>query len=173
MGKLILISGANSSGKSRYAESIVAKTEGRRYYIATMAVCSEENERRVEKHRRQRQGLGFETLECPHQVGTAAVTPEGVVLLEDVSNLLANNLFETGQDAGAVLADIEALQARCRLLVAVTISGLREEDYDGETAAYIHGLNELNRQLLDRSAAAVVMREQQPVCLKGSVYDCI
>ena len=173
MGKLILISGANSSGKSRYAESVVAQTEGRRYYIATMSVCSEENERRVEKHRRQRQGLAFETLECPHQVGTAAVTPEGIVLLEDVSNLLANNLFETGKDTAAVLADIEALQARCRLLVAVTISGLREEDYDGETAAYIQGLNALNRQLMSRASAAVAMREQQPVYLKGRIYDCI
>ena len=34
MGTLIMISGANGSGKSRYAERIVARTTGERYYIA-------------------------------------------------------------------------------------------------------------------------------------------
>ena len=43
MGTLIMISGANGSGKSRYAERIVARTTGERYYIATMRPCSEEN----------------------------------------------------------------------------------------------------------------------------------
>lgn len=50
MGTLIMISGANGSGKSRYAERIVARTTGERYYIATMRPCSEENLQRIEKH---------------------------------------------------------------------------------------------------------------------------
>ena len=43
MGTLILVAGENGSGKSRCAENIVAQTTGRRYYIATMQPCSEEN----------------------------------------------------------------------------------------------------------------------------------
>lgn len=62
MGTLILVAGENGSGKSRCAENIVAQTTGRRYYIATMQPCSEENLRRVEKHRRQRRDLRFTTL---------------------------------------------------------------------------------------------------------------
>ena len=73
MGTLILVAGENGSGKSRCAENIVAQTTGRRYYIATMQPCSEENLRRVEKHRRQRRDLRFTTLELPHRVGAAAV----------------------------------------------------------------------------------------------------
>ena len=46
MGTLILVAGENGSGKSRCAENIVARTTGRRYYIATMQPCSEENLRR-------------------------------------------------------------------------------------------------------------------------------
>lgn len=87
MGTLILVAGENGSGKSRCAENIVAQTTGRRYYIATMQPCSEENLRRVEKHRRQRRDLRFTTLELPHRVGAAAVENGSVVLLEDVSKI--------------------------------------------------------------------------------------
>ena len=130
MGTLIMISGANGSGKSRYAERIVARTTGERYYIATMRPCSEENLQRIEKHREQRKDLQFTTLECPYQAGAAAVERDGVVLLEDVSNLLANAMFERGGDEASVYADIEALCSRCHLLVAVTITGLRADGYD-------------------------------------------
>ena len=66
----------------------------------------------------------------PYQAGAAAVERDGVVLLEDVSNLLANAMFERGGDEASVYADIEALCSRCRLLVAVTITGLRADGYD-------------------------------------------
>ena len=109
MGTLILVAGENGSGKSRCAENIVAQTTGRRYYIATMQPCSEENLRRVEKHRRQRRDLRFTTLELPHRVGAAAVENGSVMLLEDVSNLLANVMFERGGNEESVYGDIEAL----------------------------------------------------------------
>ena len=173
MGTLIMISGANGSGKSRYAERIVARTIGERYYIATMRPCSEENLQRIEKHREQRKDLQFTTLECPYQVGTAAVERDGVVLLEDVSNLLANAMFERGGDEASVYADIEALCSRCRLLVAVTITGLRADGYDGETAAYIRALNGLNQRLYDRAAAAVAMKDGAPFAEKGDLDEII
>ena len=165
MGTLIMISGANGSGKSRYAERIVARTTGERYYIATMRPCSEENLQRIEKHREQRKDLQFTTLECPYQVGA--------VLLEDVSNLLANAMFERGGDEASVYADIEALCSRCRLLVAVTITGLRADGYDGETAAYIRALNGLNQRLYDRAAAAVAMKDGAPFAEKGDLDEII
>ena len=49
MGTLILVAGENGSGKSRCAENIVAQTTGRRYYIATMQPCSEENLRLLQR----------------------------------------------------------------------------------------------------------------------------
>lgn len=173
MGTLILVAGENGSGKSRCAENIVAQTTGRRYYIATMQPCSEENLRRVEKHRRQRRDLRFTTLELPHRVGAAAVESGSVVLLEDVSNLLANAMFERGGNEESVYGDIEALLSRCRVLVAVTITGLCEDGYDGETAAYIRALNGLNQRLLVRAAAAVTMKDGQPFAEKGELNEII
>ena len=53
MGKLILVCGANSSGKSLYAEELVSRTTGPRYYVATMLRNFEENHARIEKHQKQ------------------------------------------------------------------------------------------------------------------------
>lgn len=173
MAVLVLVSGSNNSGKSLYAEQLIAQTKGERYYIATMLPCTDDNHRRIEKHRAQRRGLGFQTLECPYQVGNASVAADGVVLLEDVSNLLANAIFEKGGDADSVFKDICDLLNRCRVLVAVTISGLNDDGYDAETSAYINGLNEINQKLFERATIAITMQDKIPMYQKGDAYDFI
>ena len=173
MAILVLISGSNNSGKSIYAEQLIAKTTGDRYYIATMLPCTEDNHRRIEKHRVQRKGLGFDTIECPYQIGNAPISSDGVVLLEDVSNLLANAMFEKGGTPDRVFHDICALADRCRILVAVTIADLKDDGYGEETAAYIHGLNKINQKLFDKASIAISMREGTPVYQKGDVHVLI
>ena len=72
-----------------------------RVYIATMRVYDEESEKRVARHRAQRADKGFATLECPMDLAGAGIEPGSTVLLEDIPNLLANEMFEAGaQDAG-------------------------------------------------------------------------
>lgn len=173
MACFVLISGANNSGKSIYAERLIAGTTGERYYLATMLPCTEENHRRVEKHRAQRQGLGFETIECPYQVGNVPVSSDGVVLLEDVSNLLANAVFEKGGNADSVYRDVCTLADRCRILVAVTITGLKTDGYDEETAAYVNDLNEINRKLFHKASVAISMQDGTAVYQKGDAYVLI
>ena len=171
MGKLLLISGGNGSGKSRYAEELIARTTGPRYYIATMEPQTEENRRRLGKHIAQRSGLNFATLELTAHVGTAPVTADSVVLLEDVSNLLGNTVFSAHCTLEDAWQDMLALQKRCGLLVAVTISGLSSHGYAGETATYIDDLNTLNRRLFDLADAAVTMKNNSPVWEKGAEHD--
>ena len=170
MGKLILIEGENSSGKSRFAESLVEKLPGKRLYIATMIAATEENVERIQKHRAQRANLGFETLELPYNVGNAEVRG-GTVLLEDVSNLYANCIFEKGGSRESVFADIMKLKNNCKILFAVTISGLSSSAYEGETKAYIEGLNSLNASLKKEAAAAVHMELGRPEWIKGEEND--
>lgn len=173
MGTLILISGSNDSGKSAFAEQLVSRTEGQRYYIATMVPYTEENHRRIEKHKKQRAGLGFTTLELPYQVADAPVCANSVVLLEDVSNLLANAIFEKGGTGETVCQDILALADRCRLLIAVTISGLPAGEYDGETQAYITAMEEVNKKLFEKADGAVSMRARTPLWQKGDMDGII
>ena len=173
MGKLILISGPNDSGKSLLAESIAGRLPGDRYYIATMRPCTEDNLIRIEKHRKQRSGLGFRTLECPYSLRDASVSSGSVVLLEDVSNLFANAMFEKSGTVLSVLEDINGLAERCGTLIAVTISGLDGEGYDEETAGYINGLNEINGKLFELADIAAAVKDRVPEFIKGDIHDLI
>ena len=111
-----------------------------------------EAEARIEKHRAQRTGCGFGTVECYVNLPSAAVPPDCAVLLEDVGNLCANELFDE-EGAGAAAADavvrgVEALRERCRCLVIVTnevCSG--GADYADGTLRYTRVLSEVNRRL--------------------------
>ncbi len=173
MGKLILVAGPNGSGKSAFAEDLIARREGDRWYIATMIPQTEENHLRIERHRQRRAGLGFHTLEVPGGLSEVSLPHPAVVLLEDVSNLLANVWFNEHGTAEAVFADIMTLAERCALLVAVTIAGLVPEDYaDAETAGYVAALRLLNDRLLAAADAAVQMEEGAPRTLKGDLESC-
>lgn len=170
MGKVILISGSNGSGKSRFAEELVGKTTGTRYYIATMVSQSEDNERRIEKHKRQREALDFVTLEVPYQVRAVQVEADSVVLLEDMTNLLGNTVFAYGGCGEDVYQDICALAEKCKLLIVVTISGMNSAEYTGETAVYIDSINELNDRLFALSDAAAEMVDGVPQWKKGDIH---
>ena len=171
MGEMILVSGPSGSGKSRFAEGLAEKIPGRRYYIATMEPQTEENLRRIQKHREQRAVLCFTTLEIPYLVGKAEISVGSTVLLEDVSNLLANAVFKHRKTSEDVYQDILALAERSGVFIAVTISGLRPDGYEGETAAYIDALNRLNQRLFEQSAAAVEMKEGIPKWKKGDIDE--
>lgn len=170
MGKMILVGGPNGSGKSAYAEAIIRRTTGPRYYIATLMPVGDGDQARIEKHRRQRQDMAFTTLELPYDLDQAEIPPDGVVLLEDASNLLGNGMFCHSAQMEQVLAQIEHLSKRCALLVVVTIEGLEEGAYQGETAAYIAGLNALNRHLAQQAQVVVEMQRGEPVLRKGALH---
>lgn len=154
---MILISGPNGSGKSAFAESLVAELPGDRYYIATMVAQSREDRERIKKHRRQRDGLGFQTIEMPWGLEKAAVKSDGLVLVEDVSNLLGNGIFAHGGTKEDALEQILNLYRRCGVLICVTIGGLSGKGYSGETADYIRDLNWLNSRLMEEADEAYEM----------------
>ncbi|MEA4929080.1 MAG: bifunctional adenosylcobinamide kinase/adenosylcobinamide-phosphate guanylyltransferase [Candidatus Limiplasma sp.] len=170
MGRLILVCGTNSSGKSAFAEKLAAGIGGELYYLATMIEKTPENAARIKRHLCQRKSLNFKTVELAYQVSDAPVTNSAVVLLEDVSNLMANCLFDRQANASQVLSDILGLLERCATLIAVTISGLDSSAFGAETAAYIDSLNDLNNALFDRADTAIEMINNLP-CIRKGVLD--
>ena len=62
-----------------------------------------------------------------------------------------------------VYDDISGLANRCRVLIAVTISGLESGGYDGETAVYINKLNELNEKLFETASAVIKMSDGEMI----------
>ena len=152
---LILVSGGSGSGKSEFAEGLVVSAGLKeRVYLATMQVWDQESVRRVERHRAMRAGKGFATLECPTGLERLEVPAGSAVLLEDLSNLSANEYFSSQRDGSfeRVLAGIQRAAARAELLVVVTnelySDGVR---YDPETAAYLELLARLNRAIAARA----------------------
>lgn len=170
----VLVLGPNGSGKSTCAEGIATRlSSGALYYIATMIPYGEEGLTRVEKHRTQRASAGFVTVEQPSSVSEVPLPPHAVVLLEDVSNLLANALFAGHQDGSeeGVFGDITAMCAKCRAAVMVSIDGLTTTSAsDDETRGYIHALNGLNGRLADFADIVLAMRDGLPIAIKGDVH---
>lgn len=151
---LILVTGGVASGKSAHAERLVCEAApSSRLYLATMQPFGAAAQVRIARHRALRQGKGFETVERPLglQSLTLARQYDGI-LLEDLGNLLANEIFapDGAGDAafGSILAGIAHLQDCCETLVVVTDEIFSDGlDYPPEAARYIRDLAALNRAL--------------------------
>ena len=154
---LTLVIGGAASGKSEFAENLVLTLPGRRVYVATMEPYDRECLARIEKHRRQRAGKGFLTLERYRDLGGLEVPTGANVLLECMSNLLANELYSPqGGGSAAVLGGVERLCARCANLTIVTnevFSG--GKDYEGDTLRYLRALGSVNCALAARANRVV------------------
>ncbi len=91
-----MVLGGSGSGKSEFAESLAVQgaADGRHLaYVATMPVRDSEDMRRVERHRALRAGKGFTTYENTHGLEGLDLPAGSVVLVEDMSNWLANRIF--------------------------------------------------------------------------------
>ena len=114
---IVLVTGGSGCGKSTWAEKLIASLpEDNRFYIATMQVYDDESIRRVARHRAQRADKGFTTIECEKDLASADVPEGSTVLLEDLVNLMANEMF-SGGDVERIVPALEALAQKCRHLV--------------------------------------------------------
>lgn len=151
--RMHLVTGGSASGKSAYAESLVLESgKTRRYYIATMRPWGEEGRQRIEKHRRMRKEKKFETIECYTALKQVQIEPDSVVLLECMSNLTANELFETGGCDEEILERIVSgvlhLREQAESVIIVTNEVFSDGGtYDSETLRYIRLLGQVNIRL--------------------------
>jgi len=162
-----LVIGGASSGKSGFAEGHVLSLPGRRIYLATMEPSGAAE--RIEWHRRQRAGFGFETVERYVNLSDLRLPPNANVLLECLGNLTANELYSPqGGGADAVLAGVECLLSQCAHLTVVTnevCSG--GTGYAGDTLTYMKELARINRTLAVRADCVVEVVCGLPNVLKG------
>ena len=166
---LHIVYGGSASGKSSYAESFAMSLqgEGRLLYIATMypykwntTEIDPETMQRIERHRAMRADKGFDTVECYRHVEHIVAKRQDVLLLECMSNLLANEMYlEQDSNAGSDMAEtmspvsnkiVQALvdlSTRVQELVIVTndvFSDGGSLTYDESTREYVKNLAEIN-----------------------------
>jgi len=169
---LILVSGGAASGKSAFAEELITSSGiGRRVYLATMQVWDTESRRRVERHRAMRAGKGFETVERPLDLAGASLPAGSAVLLEDLTNLTANEFFSPQGPEGALerlRAGLRRVSESSGLLVAVTGELFSDGTcYGPETQAYLDCLARLNRAAAAQAVAVYEVVCGLPVRWKG------
>ena len=93
---IVFISGGGKSGKSSLAQDLtVALSEGKHYYIATMIPTDAEDHERIRLHIADRDGMGFETIECGRNILSCLdkAHADGAFLLDSATALLMNELF--------------------------------------------------------------------------------
>lgn len=169
---LHIITGGSGSGKSEYAENQVLQAgEGRRIYIATMIPYGEEGRQRVERHRRLRAEKNFETVECYKNLSNLTLSGDSVVLLECMSNLVANEIFEPegagGDVVNAVCSGVRRLREQVSHLFIVTNEVFSDGiTYDPDTMHYLACLGRVNQELASMADRVTEVIYGIPVQLK-------
>lgn len=144
---IALITGGSGCGKSYYAERLAVRLAagGALYYIATMDAYDDECRRRVARHRAQRAGLGFETIEQPLALGELRLQQGATAIIECLPTLLSNEMFLDGGDPARIVAGIAGLARDLGNLVIVTNDVSSDgQTYDESTNEYIKLLAEVN-----------------------------
>lgn len=188
---LELVTGGSGSGKSEYAEGLAVKAhrqnpEGMLYYIAAMYPSDEECLKRIEKHRRMRAGKEFTTIECYTHLERIAISNKDVVLLECMSNLLANEMFgQQGQSRTesehrtekqlkeAILLPLFHLATQAAHMVVVTNEIFSDGmEYEEETGKYVRLFGEVNCEIGRKADTITEVVCGIPVVRKGEALCC-
>ena len=170
---LALVMGGSASGKSAWAEGLAVSLGERRLYIATMQPFDGECRRRIARHRDMRREKRFETLEVYTGLKNVKLEqPADVVLLECLSNLLANEMYgPEGCGEGfpdRILEGIFRLAEQTPHLVIVSNEVFSDGDsYSEETLEYMAALGYLNRRIAARADLAAELAAGLPVLHKG------
>lgn len=169
-----LITGGAGCGKSEYAEQqILSLGEDRnRIYIATMIPGGDpENLERIRRHRERRSSMGFQTIECPKDLGQVELPENSAVLLEDIPNLLANALFMpngSGIHAGSmILSGFRRLVSEARDVIAVTDDVFCDGcEYQDSTKLYMRLLGLISQDIVCEADHVTEVVYGIPVVLK-------
>ena len=165
---LLFVLGGSGSGKSAWAEErIVQSGIGRRAYIATMEPLGAEGQARIARHRAMRAGKGFATLERTTDLAGLPVEPGCAALLEDLTNLFANEWFTVSREGAAdrVLAGIRRLRDAAALTVVVGNDLFGDGlDYDGDTRTYLLALADLHRRVAAEADGVYEVVCGIPIC---------
>jgi len=156
---IYLVYGGSGSGKSSFAEKLLADFPGsKKYYIATMMAQKddEDAQKKIARHKEMRAGKGFKTIEQPKDLEKICVEEGASALLECMSNLCANEMFDGTEGlqksedevCKKILAGVKTLSSALENLVIVTNNVFDDGvQYDESTKSYIRALEKINCEL--------------------------
>lgn len=158
-----LITGGSGSGKSAFAESLmIERSTCNRYYIATMIPIDEECHRRIQRHQKMRSDKQFITLEVALHLESVRLPFDSQylkdgqqtnanILLECMSNLVANELYEPQgakyQTVEEIMRSVQRWKKQCKELIIVTNEVFSDGSLYTDEMQYRKVLGDINRQM--------------------------
>lgn len=123
-----------------------------------------------------RRAKRFDTLECYTGLDRADVRGYETVLLECMSNLTANEMYQEGgageQCAQAVLEGVRRVYGQCGHLVIVSNEIFSDGiEYDEETRRYQKYLGTINQKIAEMADLVVEVVYSIPVVHKGDLSE--
>ncbi|MEW6201907.1 MAG: bifunctional adenosylcobinamide kinase/adenosylcobinamide-phosphate guanylyltransferase, partial [bacterium] len=176
MGRLILITGGERSGKSRLACRLASMFSDSPAFIATAEPKDDEMRRRIEEHRKSRPESWL-TIEEPVFIRNAVENcGRDVVIIDCLTLWLSNHLQSdnVGAHGSAPLREIRTLieLARQKELVLIIVTnevgmGIIPANPLARKFTHLQGL--VNQTVADASDTVIAMISGQPLLLKGNV----
>ncbi|MEI4234562.1 bifunctional adenosylcobinamide kinase/adenosylcobinamide-phosphate guanylyltransferase [Roseovarius sp. D22-M7] len=166
---LTLVLGGAASGKSAYAEDLVAETGQARVYLATAEAHDAEMVEKLARHRRRR-GPDWRTVEAPRDLGPAleGAARSEVVLLDCATMWLSNHLLAENDLEQAETALLGALD-RCAAPVVMVSNevGLSVVPENALARRFQTAQGRLNQTLAARADVVMQVIAGLPQILKG------
>ena len=170
---LTFVLGAAASGKSTFAERLVAATGRPKIYIATAEAWDEEMRVKIVAHRAQR-GAGWTTIEAPLDLEEplAAVAADEVVLIDCVT-LWLSNLMGAKADLTNEESRLFHAISRCAGSVCVVSNevGAGVVPENALVRRFRTAQGRLNQGLAARAGLAVQVVAGLPLVLKGALPE--
>ena len=175
------ISGGAKCGKSSLAQdlSVALSKGGKHYYVATLIPTGSEDHDRIRRHLADRDGMGFETVECFRSILDCLQTADknGAFLVDSVTSLIQNALFpveknyEMDIEAANRCAD-ELVTFACTVRHAVFVSDYIYSDaeaFSESTEAYRKCLADIDRRLAKVCDTVIEVSAGQLIIHKGDL----
>jgi adenosylcobinamide kinase/adenosylcobinamide-phosphate guanylyltransferase len=170
VAKLSLVLGGARSGKSRFAESLIAALPPSWGYVATAEAGDVEMAERIAAHRARR-GPEWQTIEAPRDLAGALALCVEIPALVDCLTLWLSNLMLAEADIDAEMGRLEAALALAQhpvVLVANEVgSGIVPNHPLGRRFRDLQGV--LNQRIAARADRVVLMVAGLPLAIKGSL----
>lgn len=175
----VFISGGAKCGKSSLAQDLAVALDGKRYYVATMIPTGKEDDARIRRHLADREGMGFETVECFRNIMDCLniADADGVFLVDSVTSLIQNSLFPVEKhykmdlDAANRCAD-ELVKFACTVRHAVFVSDYIYSDaqrHSESTEIYRKCLANIDRRLAQVCDTVIEVSAGQVIIHKGDL----
>ena len=167
--KISLVLGGARSGKSRYAESVIAVLPPPWTYVATAEAGDAEMAERIATHRARR-GADWQTIEAPRDLPAALKSAQGPLLVDCLTLWLSNlMLAEANIDAETALLEqaLAAAPAPVVLVANEVGSGIVPEHPLGRRFRDLQGL--LNQRIAARADRVVLVVAGIPLAVKGTL----